>query len=259
VDLGLKQKLLALGTKKLLIGGAALVFLMGAIGVGAETGVFTDGTASPSPSTASSTASPPPSELPEANAGGKNVVNVVNRVDGKLRIDGKVQFNRIQAPNAGPENVAIAYSQCKNCQTIALALQINLISTSSSNVQPKNFSTAVNYQCDGCVTIAWAIQYNLSVDNPHSFKANQLVARMRQELAAAKQSNSLSEAEGRFNAVISEFQDLYASLKQARQEETAPTTPGATPMPSSSDQPAGSPSASATGTPEPSPTPTASP
>jgi hypothetical protein len=243
------DKVLALGTKKLLIAGAALIAAVGAIGVGAETGVFTNGTASPSPSTASSsTPSPTPSELPEANAGGKNVVNVVNRVDGKLRIDGKVQFNRIQAPNAGPENVAIAYSQCKNCQTMALALQINLISTSSNNVQPKNFSTAVNYQCDGCVTIAWAIQYNLSVDDPNSFKANQLVARMRQELAAAKQSTSLSQAEARFDAVISEFQELYASLKQARDQATAPTTPGATPVPSETAEPATSPSGG-TGTP----------
>jgi len=257
----LRQKLLALGTKKLLIGGVAAIAVMGAVGVGAETGVFTGGTSASPSASGSAQAATASSDLPEANGGGKNVVQVINRVDGRLRVDGRVQFNRIPAPNAGPENVAIAFSQCKNCQTMALALQINLISSHSNNIQPKNAATAVNYQCDGCVTIARAIQYNLTVDDPTNVppSVNRLVARMKQGLAQAKQSNSLSDAEARFDAVIAEFNDLYASLKNARQEETAPTTPGATPAPSSSDQPATSPSSSGSGTPEPSPTPTTSP
>src|SRR5919204_5772639 len=167
MDLGLKQKLLAIGTKKVLIAGAALVAVVGAIGVGAETGVLPIGTTTSPTAAPSTSASVTASELlPDANAGGKNVVKVINRTDDSLRVDGRVQFNRIAAPNAGPEDIAIAYSQCHNCQTMAVALQINLISTHSNNVQPKNVAVAINYQCSGCVTIARAIQYDISVDDP---------------------------------------------------------------------------------------------
>src|SRR5437762_14004720 len=120
MDLGLKQKLLALGTKKLLIGAGAAVALLGAVGVAAETGTLIS--PSPSPTATASTTAASASTLPGANAGGKNVVQVVNRSDGAFRVDGKVQLNRIPAPNAGPVNLAMAYSQCTNCQTLALAL-----------------------------------------------------------------------------------------------------------------------------------------
>ena len=258
MDLGLKEKLLAIGTKKLLIAGAALVAVIGAVGVGAETGLIPIGTTSTPTPTASTSASATASELPDANGGGKNVVTVINRTDGSLKVDGRVQFNRINAPNAGPEDLATAYSQCKNCQTMAVALQINLLSTQSNNVQPKNMATAINYQCDGCTTIARAIQYNLSVADPNNVPpdVNQLVAAMKRELATAKTLSSLDAAEARFNAVIAQFNSLYASLKDARQVATAPTTPGATPMPSETGEPASSPSGSA-GTPT--PTPSASP
>jgi putative peptide zinc metalloprotease protein len=260
MDLGLKQKLLAIGMKKLLIAGAALVAVVGAIGVGAETGVIPIGTPASPTATASTSSPATTADLPAANAGGKNVVKVINRKDDSLRVDGRVQFNRIPAPNAGAENMAIAYSQCHNCQTMAVALQINLISTHSNNVQPKNAAVAINYQCDNCVTIARAIQYDLSVDDPTNVPptVNQLVARMKQELATAKTLDSLQAAEARFDAVISEFESLASSLKDARQVATAPTTPGATPMPSETGEPATSPSGGA-GTPQPTATPSTSP
>jgi hypothetical protein len=253
----MKEKLLALGAKKLIVGGALAAVLLGGLGVAAETGVFTGGTASPSP-TASSTASPSASEaLPDANAGGKNVVQVINRTDNNLKVDGRVQFNRINAPNAGPANLAMAYSQCAHCQTYAVALQINLISTSSNNVQPQNAATAANVQCDGCLTISRAIQYNISVDDPTNVppEVNRLVAQMKAELAQVKASSStVSEADARFDAVIAQFRTLANYLKDSRQEQTAPTTPGATPMPSGTTEP----TSTATPTETPSVSPTAS-
>lgn len=255
MDLGLKQKLLALGAKKLLIGGGAAVVLVGAIGVAAETGTLT-ASPSPSPTPTASIGAASASDLPAANAGGKNVVQVINRSDGAFRVDGKVQLNRIPAPNAGPVNLALAYSECTNCQTLALALQINLISTHTNNVQPQNAATAVNVQCSGCLTVAHAIQYNISVDDPTSVppSVNQLIARMKAELANIKTSSgSVADAESRFDAVITQFKDLAAYLKASRDEQTAPTTPGATPMPPSTPESTPSPTVSAAPTPTTSP------
>jgi putative peptide zinc metalloprotease protein len=248
----MKEQLLALASKKLLIAGVAGVLaLAGVVGVAAETGTLSTltGGASPSASPQAASTTATDSAVPDANAGGKNVVQVVNHTDGRFAVDGRVQLNRIPAPNAGPANLAMAYSQCTNCQTLALALQINLISTSASNVQPQNAATAVNVLCNGCVTVAHAVQYNISVDDPNNVppSVNQLVARMRAELAQIKTSStSITEAESRFNAVIAQFNDLAAYLKDARQQETAANTPGATPLPSSqpsaSESPTSSPS-----------------
>jgi putative peptide zinc metalloprotease protein len=257
------KKLLAIGTKNLLLGAALVIGTAGTLGVAAETGALTAGP-SPSPTAQSAGAqdSASASALPDANAGGKNVVQVVNRSDGKFRVDGKVQLNTIPAPNAGPVNLALAYSQCTNCQTLALALQINLISTHASNVQPKNAATAVNVQCNGCLTVARAIQYNISVDDPNNVSPSvrRLVAQMKSELAQIKTSSkSLSEAESRFEAVIAQFQDLAGYLKDSRDVQTAPTTPGATPLASSVPETDTSPPPSPTATVESSPTPSASP
>jgi hypothetical protein len=253
---GLKARLLALGIKKLVVGAAAAIAIMGALGVAAETGTLT-ASPSPAPTPTASTVAASATTLPAANAGGKNVVQVVNRTDGAFRVDGKVQLNRIPATNAGPVNLALAYSQCRDCQTLALALQINLISTHTHSVQPQNGATAVNVQCDGCLTVARAIQYNISVDDPTNVppSVNQLIARMKAELATIKTSStSVANAESRFNAVISQFRDLAAYFKDARDQQTAPTTPGASPIPASSPQSTPSPSPSATVTPQPTPT-----
>jgi hypothetical protein len=235
----MKEKLLALGTKKLIIAGVAAAVVLGGLGVAAETGTLSSLTGSPSPSP-SATSSASAIALPDANAGGKNIVQVINRTDGSLKVDGRVQFNRISAPNAGPANIAMGYSQCHQCQTYAVALQINLISTSSNNVQPQNAATAVNVLCDGCLTISRAIQYNISVNDPNNVppEIDQLVAQMKAELAQVKaSSSSVSEADAKFDAIIAQFRSLAAYLKDSRQEQTAPTTPGATPLPSTSSTP----------------------
>jgi hypothetical protein len=260
----MKETLIALASKKAIVAGAAgAILLLGGIGVGAETGTLTGGStaASPSPS-AQATTSTAASALPAANAGGKNVVQVVNRTDGRLAVDGRVQLNRIPAPNAGPANLALAYSQCTNCQTLAVALQINLISTHATNVQPQNAATAVNVLCTGCVTVARAIQYNISVDDPTSVppEVNKMVAAMKAEMARVKTSStSLSDAEAGFNAIIAQFRDLAIYLKDSRQQETQANTPGATPMPSASASASPSAEASPTTTSQPNTTPTVTP
>ena len=48
-------------------------------------------------------------------------------VDGRLRIRGGIQLNHIPGPTVGPVNLADASSSCVDCQTIAVAMQINLI------------------------------------------------------------------------------------------------------------------------------------
>src|SRR2546421_3823146 len=93
----------------------------------------------------------------------QNIVQLVNTTDSKLLVAGKVQLNTTDSSVVEPVNAAIAYSSCNGCQTLAVALQINLMESNVTTFQPQNVALAVNYQCFHCITIADAIQYNLDV------------------------------------------------------------------------------------------------
>lgn len=165
--------------------------------------------------------------------GPKNVVLVQNLNDGRLQVRGNVQLGRIPGPTAAPVNLARAYSSCVDCQTLAVALQIDLVTAGTHQAAPENAAVALNYDCTDCHTVALALQYVLTVDDPTQVpdEANRLMARMHQELAALQGDPNLTlgDAEARVFAVIAEFEDLRANLSQQRDETVDTTSPGASP------------------------------
>lgn len=250
----------------------ACFVLMGTAVAGATTGTFSAGAADTPTATTVSDSSPPApaagstvtptadtAALPAGGGGGKNIVNVINQTDYRLHVDGRVQLNEIPGPNVEPVNLASAYSSCQNCQTLAVALQINLISKSATDVRPENAAVAVNYGCNGCDTVAVAFQYVLSVDDPTQVpaEAHQLVADMKNELATlnGQQGLTLAGAEQQVSAVIGQFQDLASSLDTKRDEATVPTSPNATPIDTPTPSPTVSSTPAETITPTESPTP----
>jgi putative peptide zinc metalloprotease protein len=130
-------------------------------------------------------------------------------------------------------NVAESFGSCTDCQTLAVALQVDLITADSRQAIPRNMAFAVNYQCTDCHTIALALQYVLTVDDPTQVpqEADQLMAQMRQELKQLNgdQSLTLADAEARVIEVVNQFQDLVVYLDQQRDESTVPTTANASP------------------------------
>ena len=213
------------------------------------------------------------------NGSPQNIVQVVNTTDSNLMVGGQVQLNTIDSSVVEPANAAVAYSSCNNCQTLAVALQINLMESKVTTFQPENLALAVNYQCFHCTTIADAIQYNIDVhegDDGSPGRAKHLVKEMNRQLATASHASSLAQAETEVDAVLQEFQDLAASLSIRRDEDdrdtraapsvSSPATPTASPVtagsaaaPSASSSPAASPSPSPSPTPVASPSPSAAP
>jgi putative peptide zinc metalloprotease protein len=221
-----------------------LVFTLVGAAPGGGLAQTATGPAAPPPTGASTAATQPapaapaPSVgagiLPDSAGGGpRNLVKVQNLQDGNLRVDGNVQLGRIPGPLAAPVNLAQAFSSCVSCQTLAVALQIDLITPDTVRATPENAAVAINFQCTDCDTIALAYQYVLTVDDPTQVppEANQLVAQMRQQLVQMRgdQSLTLPDAEARVASVIAQFQGLAANLSAQRDESTAPTTPGAAP------------------------------
>lgn len=193
--------------------------------------------------------------------GGNNQVRVINKKDGALRIRGNVDFNRIPGPNVEPVNLAYAYSSCTDCQTIAVALQINLISRTATRIAPQNVAIALNENCLRCVTVARALQYTYQVDDPKETpkEISDLLKEMDQTLNEISRDKNITlpEAEARINAVIAQFKDLATSLNDQREDDTRSNDRG-TPTSGPNVTPTSGPTASpATGTAQPPPTATA--
>ena len=219
-------------------------------------------------------------------AGGNNLVMINNFQDDSLRIRGSVQLNRINAPNVAPQNLAQALAFCADCETLAVAMQINLIKRGTHRVVPGNAAVAVNAGCSGCTTGAIALQYVLSVDDPMETprEVRALARAMDSELRRiSRTAQTLEEAIARIDSVVADFRVLAESLRQTRDIDTTPTSADATqtsepsqtitasPEPAASaspeatpdasqpsDSPIPSPSLSPTSLPSDSPTPSAS-
>ncbi|MBI3965866.1 MAG: hypothetical protein HY329_09545 [Chloroflexi bacterium] len=162
-----------------------------------------------------------------SGGGGNNLVNVVNQANYQLSVRGSIQLNRIPGPSVEPVNHVMAYSSCAHCQTLGVALQINLISRTATRITPQNAALAINSDCTGCYTVARAMQYVHQVDDPTQVppEITALLRELDRELTAigADPRITLVEAETRLNAVIAQFQEFAASFEERRVEMTQPT------------------------------------
>src|SRR5207302_11019819 len=87
--------------------------------------------------------------------------------DDRLRLRAAIQLNTIPGRVVTPLNEAYAEGSCLHCQTLAVALQIDLYSAERAmDIEPGNFAVAINTGCTGCVTVARAIQYVQGVNGP---------------------------------------------------------------------------------------------
>jgi hypothetical protein len=187
--------------------------------------------------------------------GPHNQVIVHNDVPGSLQVRGHVQLGRVPGPHVAPDNLAAAINTCtSHCQTLAVALQVNLVNSDNTVFAPQNVAVAANGGCDGCVAEAVALQYNIGVDDPINVppRVDQMVAQMKQEMAqVSATSTTLDQAEAGMLNVIGQYEDLANYLVTARDTKVSP--PAAAPAPAT--QPAQAPT-STTSAPQPAPAPT---
>ena len=165
--------------------------------------------------------------LPGGGGGGKNIVIATNQTNGRLTVRANLQLNRIPGPNVQPVNLASATSSCTDCQTLVVALQLNIASTSAAVVVPQNSAVATNAGCLRCVTVARAIQYLFTVPDPLSgdpLVLDPLLAAMQRTLTDIQSDPTLdlATAEARLDAVIAEFQAVAPTYGSSRDAMSSP-------------------------------------
>lgn len=164
---------------------------------------------------------------------GRNVVSVLNRSDGRMRVRSRLRLVRIKGDRAEPVNAAFAHSSCTDCQTFAVALEIALISPHASVIAPQNRAQAINYECTRCVTVARALQYVYAVEEPDQVPDNvrRLLNEMERELREIGHDPGVTpaQANARVGAVINQFQELNVALRDELAQTEEVTSPDATP------------------------------
>lgn len=107
-----------------------------------------------------------------AGASDENIVVATNEVAGAAVVEAGVQY-RI-APNGvvDEENRAYAAARCANCQTVAAAFQIVLVTREFRNLVPQNEALAANVECEECLTWASAKQIIVVTGGPASLSGN---------------------------------------------------------------------------------------
>jgi putative peptide zinc metalloprotease protein len=107
-----------------------------------------------------------------AGASDENIAVASNQTDGAAVVEASVQY-RI-APNGvvDEENRAYAGANCVNCQTVAAAFQIVLVTREYRTFVPWNEALAANVACEDCLTWASAKQIIVVSDGPATLSGN---------------------------------------------------------------------------------------
>ena len=168
-----------------------------------------------------------------AHAGDDNVAIAVNTKDGFdiFRLAFSVRHVTGDVVDSG--NAAVAYASCTDCQTIALAIQVVLISgTDSSVVAPENLAIAVNYDCSLCDTLASAYQFILTAEANLHFTAegNRRLAALRQALRDLGRSGLTGpEIQAKLDALMDELAAILRTELVPAGNGGSPASPSAVP------------------------------
>lgn len=92
-----------------------------------------------------------------------NAAVAVNETDGAGVFDFAFDVIRVTDGIVDQTNLALAYSSCEACTTVAVAVQIVLVVGEATVVTPQNVAIAVNYECTLCETFAMAYQFVIGI------------------------------------------------------------------------------------------------
>jgi len=104
-----------------------------------------------------------------------------------------------------------------------VALQIDLISRTATEITPQNAAVALNERCTRCTTVATALQYVIPVDDPTEVPddVKDLIKTMDREMKSIEHAQNATPATAgaRIDGVVNQFSELAGSLYQQRDEK----------------------------------------
>jgi putative peptide zinc metalloprotease protein len=190
-------------------------------------------------------------------AGGQdNAAVAINTKDGTDIFKLAFKIARVNQEIVDQSNGAVAFNNCEECQSIAVAIQIVLIFSDPDVVSSTNLALAYNYECDACVAFASAYQWLLTTGGPVHLTAegNARIAAIRRRLHELANSDlTLEQLLAELKEIKAEIADILATeLEPAGPPtETSTTTLSTTTAPPTTAPPTTTTAAAATTTTEP--------
>jgi putative peptide zinc metalloprotease protein len=114
----------------------------------------------------------------------------INTKDGSMVFRLAFAIKRAAGDIVDNSNAAVAFASCTDCQTVAISIQVVLITGDANVVTPENLAIAINQNCTLCDTLASAYQWVLTTDGQVHFTAagNQAIAEIRHEIRSLRDS-----------------------------------------------------------------------
>jgi putative peptide zinc metalloprotease protein len=177
-----------------------------------------------------------------------NTAIAINTKDGSALFKFAFSVKRVAGDVVDNGNAAVAFASCENCQTVAIAIQIVLVTGDPSVVTPTNLALAYNFECTLCETMASAYQFVFGNGDNMRFSAEgrRALAEIRKEfhdLRKESEQLSLAEIDARVEQLVDRIREvLRTELVPAgnakpddedddEQEPTTTTTPSTTTTP----------------------------
>jgi putative peptide zinc metalloprotease protein len=129
----------------------------------------------------------------------------VNTRDGASVFRLAFQIKRVAGDVVDNANAAVSFASCTDCQTVAISIQVVLVTGDPEVVTTENFAIAINENCTFCDTLASAYQWVLSTGGQMRFtpEGSQAIAEIRRELHALRGSGlSGPEIQARLNELM---------------------------------------------------------
>ena len=145
-----------------------------------------------------------------------NTAIAINTKDGTALFKFAFSIKRAAGDVVDNGNAAVAFASCESCQTVAIAIQVVLVTGDPSIVTPTNLALAFNVECTLCETLASAYQFVFSTGGPVHFTAegNKALAEIRREfhdLRKESENLSIEEIQARVAALVDRLRTVLAN------------------------------------------------
>lgn len=167
-----------------------------------------------------------------AHAADNNAAVAINTKDGSSIFKVAFSIKRISDGTVDPQNAAVAYSNCSDCQTVAVAIQIVLVTGDTTDANPTNLAIAYNDNCVSCATMAAAYQFVFSTgtDVKLSPEGKKRLHDLRKQLHDLRKAEGLSldEINARLEVIVQGIADVLADELLPASDPSSTTTTSTT-------------------------------
>jgi hypothetical protein len=142
---------------------------------------------------------------------GDNAAIAINTKSGSSLFKFAFSIRKVAGEVVDETNVAVSFSECEQCRTTAIAIQIVLVTGSPSVVTPQNLALAINQNCTLCETFAGAYQIVLGTGGPVRFTSDgrRRISEIKRAIRQLRDEDlSPPELDARLDALVADLKGV---------------------------------------------------